>query len=396
MGEMQPLEGLKVVDFSQGIAGPYSGLTLAQSRATVIKVEPMEGDWCRTLGQTYGDLSSHAVAGNLGKKSIALDLKSEAGIAIAQRLVEEADVIIESFRPGVMAKFGLDYPSVVTRNSTVIYLSVSGFGQEGLYTKLPTTDTVIQAFSGWMSITKDQHGIPTKTGMVAIDFITGLYASQALLKALLARGLRGKGCFIDCNMMQAAAAFQGAKIIEHHLQDGQTGAPLYVPVGNMKTTDGYIAITAMREHHYASLCSVLGRDDLATDPRFNTREKRVASREELMDVLGVEFEKKSTAFWARGLAEAGVMNSPVNSYTEFLDDPHVAEVNSVAWVEHAVVGQIPLVHAPGFTPFLEGNTNAQCPLIGEHTQEILLEMGYSDAQVDQWAAAKAIKRVAGN
>lgn len=395
MGEMQPLEGLKVVDFSQGIAGPYSGLTLAQSGATVIKVEPLAGDWSRTLGQTYADLSSHTVACNLGKKSIALDLKSEAGIEVALKLVEEADVIIESFRPGVMAKFGLDYPSVVKRNDNVVYLSVSGFGQEGLYTKLPTTDTVIQAFSGWMSITKGPSGAPTRTGMVAIDFITGLYASQALLKALLARGLRGKGSYIDCNMMQAAAAFQGAKIIEHHLQDGQTSAPLYVPVGNMKTTDGHIAITAMREHHYASLCSVLGRDDLETDPRFNTREKRVANRDELMRVLGVEFEKKSTAYWKQGLTDAGVMNSPINTYTEFLEDPHVAEVGAVAWIDHAGLGQIPLVHAPGFAPFVAGHSGAHSPVIGEHTEEILSEMGYSDAQINLWAAANAIKMVAG-
>jgi crotonobetainyl-CoA:carnitine CoA-transferase CaiB-like acyl-CoA transferase len=394
MSEMQPLEGLKVVDFSQGIAGPYSGLMLAQSGATVIKVEPLEGDWCRTLGQMYGDLSSHAVACNLGKKSIALDLKSEAGLEIAQKLVEEADVIIESFRPGVMAKFGLDYPSVVTRNRNVIYLSVSGFGQQGLYSTLPTTDTVIQAFSGWMSITKDQNGAPTKTGMVAIDFITGLYASQSLLKALLARGLRGKGSYIDCNMMQAAAAFQGAKIIEHHLQDGQTGAPLYVPVGNMKTTDGYIAITAMREHHYASLCTVLGRDDLATDLRFNTREKRVANRDELMKVIGVEFEKNSTAYWAQGLTEAGVMNSPVNTYTEFLEDKHATAGGSFAWIDHAGLGQIPLVHAPGFAPFVAADSRAQSPVIGEHTQDLLSELGYSDAQINQWAAVKAIKMVA--
>ncbi|UYV38384.1 CoA transferase [Rhodobacteraceae bacterium D3-12] len=392
MGEMKPLTGLKVIDFSQGVAGPYSGMVMAQAGATVTKVEPLDGEWSRTLGKMYGDYSAHAVACNLGKKSIALNLKSEAGLEIAQKLVEDADVVIESFRPGVMAKFGLDYPSLVQRNRNVIYLSVSGFGQEGLYSKLPTTDTVTQAFSGWMSITRDMDGAPMKSGMVAIDFMTGLFASQSLFKALLARSLQGEGSYIDCSMMQSAAAFQAAKIMEHHLQSGKPEV-LYVPAGTMKTADGYIAITAMREHHYVDLCSVLGRKDLVTDTRFSNRKKRVERQHELMDLLGSEFMKKPTAHWARALTKAGVMNSPVNTYTDYLEDPHVCKVGSVSWVNQTGLGKVPLVHSPGFEPFVEGDPQAKSPAVGEHTQEILVEFGFSEGQINQWEAVEAIRTV---
>ncbi|SVB49177.1 uncharacterized protein METZ01_LOCUS202031, partial [marine metagenome] len=180
MTNRKPLDGIKVFDATQGVAGPHATMLLAQHGANVIKVEPLEGDWGRTLGKMYGDLCAHAVNFNRGKRSIALDLKSTDGIKVAQKLASDADIVVESFRPGVMARFGLGYMDIKAKRQDVIYLSVTGFGQEGPNKNLPVTDSVIQAFSGFMSINRDSEGTPQRLGMIAIDVLTGLYAYQAI------------------------------------------------------------------------------------------------------------------------------------------------------------------------------------------------------------------------
>ncbi|MBL4905967.1 MAG: CoA transferase [Sneathiella sp.] len=389
MEDTKELAGLKIADFSQGIAGPYSAMMLAQAGASVTKVEPLGGDWSRTLGTAFGDYCSHAVIANLGKKSISLDLKSADGLKIARKIAQEADVVIESFRPGVMKKFGLDYSSVSKTNENVIYLSVSGYGQEGPYNDRPVTDGAIQGFSGWMSITRDENGTPMKTGMVAIDFLTGLFAYQSILKNLIGRGIHGKGKYIDCNLMQTAAAFQSAKILEHHLEGGQPTV-LYVPAGTMKTSDGFIGIAVMREHHYTSLCTVIGREDLITHADYDTREKRVDNEKPLMNILRAEFLKKTTAEWSSSLNDAGVIQSPVNTYADYLENEQTLAVESYSWIDHDVVGKIPLPRIPGFDSFVNGDALAHSPRIGEHSEEILTGMGYSKNDISSFKETGAV------
>jgi crotonobetainyl-CoA:carnitine CoA-transferase CaiB-like acyl-CoA transferase len=385
----KPFSGLKVFDATQGVAGPHCALLLAQHGADVIKVEPLDGDWGRTLGKLYGEHCAHSVAFNRGKRSIALDLKNAEGLAVARKLASEADIVLESFRPGVMARFGLDYESVAKQRPEVVYLSVSGFGQEGPYNKLPVTDSVIQAFSGLMSINRDEQGSPQRIGMIAIDVMTGLYAYQAVASAMLARFRFGQGRYIDCSLMQSAAAFQTAKIMEHHLEGG---APmvLYMPIGTMKTSDGYINITAMREKHYVSLCKVLGLEELIDDPRFDNRDKRVERADELMPFIRAKFVHKTTAEWAELLTEAEVMNAPVATYTDYMADEHVKATRSLEWVEHGGIGQIPLANIPGVDPIEAGSALSASPVIGEHSRAILEEAGYDSASVESLLAAGAV------
>ncbi|MEP3245626.1 MAG: CoA transferase [Sneathiella sp.] len=380
MNDIQALEGLKIADFSQGVAGPYSAMMLAQAGATVTKVEPLDGDWCRTLGTMIEDHCAHSLVVNLGKKSVALDLKSEEGLKAAKQIAEEADVIVESFRPGVMKKFGLDYESVSKTNKNVIYLSVTGYGQEGPYSDRPVTDGAIQAFSGWMTLTRDEKGTPLKTGMVAVDFLTGLFSYQSILKALIARGINGKGTYIDASLMQTAAAFQSAKILEHHLEDGNPTV-LYVPVGTVTTSDGHIGLSVMREHHYASLCKVLAREDLINHPDFDTRDKRIENETEIMQIIRAEFLKKSTDDWCKALAAAGVIHSRVNTYDDYLADEQVKAVDSYNWIDHDVVGRVPIPRIPGFPGFENGDALAHSPVIGEHSKDILSGLGYSDEDI---------------
>ncbi len=381
MTDRKPLEGIKVFDATQGVAGPHATMLLAQHGANVIKVEPIDGDWGRTLGRMYGDLCAHAVAFNRGKRSIALDLKTDDGRKVAQRLAADADIVVESFRPGVMSRFGLGYEDIKAKRDDVIYLSVTGFGQEGPNRDLPVTDSVIQAFSGFMSINRDSEGTPQRMGMIAIDVMTGLYAYQAISSALIARMRFGEGKYIDCSLMQSAAAFQAAKMMEFYLEDGEPQV-LYVPVGTMKTADSYINITAMRDRHYVSLCEVLGREELITDPRFDTRDKRIENEAELMPMIRAEFVKKTTAEWCELLTAEGVMNSAISTYDNYLNDEHVKAVDSVAWLDHDGLGHLPMVNIPGLPKINGADELTECAHIGEHTELILFEAGYDTGEIN--------------
>lgn len=394
MDDMKALSGITVFDVTQGVAGPHSTMLMAQHGANVIKVEPPEGDWGRTLGKMYDDLCAHYVTFNRGKRSLALDLKNPDGVKLAQRLAYEADVVVESFRPGVMKRFGLDYEAVKRHKPDTIYLSVTGFGQDGPYNHLPVTDSVIQAFSGWMSINRDAEGIPQRIGMVAIDVVTGLYAFQALSTAVLRKLRFGQGSYIDCSLMQAAAALQSAKISEFHLENGAPQT-LYVPVGTMKTADSYINVTAMREKHYASLCQVLGRAELIDDERFNTREKRVEREKELMPMIRAEFLKKTTAEWQALLTEAEVMNAPVRTYGDFLENEHVKAVDSIAWVDHDAIGRAPIANIPGLPPIESGEGLGASPHVGEHSIALLQEAGLTDAEIDGVMTSGAVTQRTG-
>jgi crotonobetainyl-CoA:carnitine CoA-transferase CaiB-like acyl-CoA transferase len=380
MSDQLPMSGLKVFDATQGVAGPHSTLLLAQYGADVIKIEPIDGDWGRTLGKTYDDFCAHAVAFNRGKRSISLDLKHESGLAVAQRLASDADIVVESFRPGVMSRFKLGYDDLVKNNPEVIYLSVTGFGQHGPRRDLPVTDAVIQAFSGLMSINRDVQGSPQRISMVAIDVMTGLYAYQAIASAVLKRFRFGGGQYIDCSLMQSGAAFQAAKIAEHYLEGGQPQV-LYVPVGTMKTKDGFLNVTAMREHHYVSMMQVLGRPELATDPRFDTRDKRIANEAILMPIVREAFLAKTTTEWAAQLTEAGVMNSPVSTYDDFMAEPHVEAVESLVWPDHQGVGKVPMPKIPGVEAIRGGAELLEAPHNGQHSEAILREAGYSDDDI---------------
>ena len=387
MDEQRAFSGIKVLDFTQGIAGPHSTMLLAQHGADVIKVDPLGGDWGRSMGALYGDHCAHSIAFNRGKRSIALDMKQPEALEITRKMAAECDVLVEAFRPGVMARFGLSYADVKKVNPNVIYLSVTGFGQEGPNNGLPVTDAIIQAYSGFMTINRDSQGIPNRVNMIPIDVATGLYAFQGLSTALMRKFRYGTGCYIDNSLMQSAAAFQAAKIAEYYLEDGEV-APLYAPVGTMKTANGYMNVTAMRDHHYEALCDILGLPELKTDPRFNSREIRIKNEKELMALIRAEFVKQPSEHWAKLLTDAGVMNSIVQDHGDFMNHEHTKAVEAVAYVEHDGAGIVPMPHIPGL-PRIEGpSPMTHAPHVGEHSVEILKEWGYGDDAIADMLAKK--------
>ena len=378
--------GLKVLDMAQGVAGPHCGLLLAQHGADVVKLEPLNGDWGRDLGKSYGDLSAFGAVYNRGKRSIAVDLKDPQGLAVAKKLAAEADVVLESFRPGVMARFGLDYESVAKANPTVVYMSVSGFSQQGPYSKEPATDSVIQAFSGLMSVNKDHRGVPQRISVIAVDILTGLYAFQGVAPALYRRMRTGKGAYLDISLMQSALAFLSAKMIERVLQGAET-ASLGAPVGTYETADGFFNLNGRRDQHFRALMDLVGRPELANDPRFATPDARIENAAALDDVLRPAFKQRATGDWLEDLKARDILVARVNDFPDILEDPHVQAIEIVRTIQHRGIGEIPMPLIPG-APAPEGD-RVEAPHLGQHTEAILQELGYDAETIRSMTAGGA-------
>ena len=379
-GEEPPLEGLNVFDASQGVAGPSCAFLLAQYGANVIKVEPPRGDWVRQAGTKYGDLAAGYVNFNRGKRALCINFKTKGGLAIGKRLVSQSDIVIESFRPGVMGRFGLDYETVKKTNPKVIYCSISGFGTKGPNRDKPVTDVVAQSFTGWMTLNKGNDGIPHKVGMTAMDVITGLYAYQAVATALYRRAVKGNGKLIEMNMMQAAAAFMGQKIIEHVKQEGKITV-LGAPTGTFPTKDGSINLSAREPDKFHALCQLIEKPELEQDPRFNEWDKRIANVDELTAIISETTITKSNAYWTKELDKLDIINSPTATFDDFLNHPQTKASDYINWVNHESLGNIPMATIPGHPPFTDG-TQAHAPHLGEHSKQILSEYGYGTNEIE--------------
>lgn len=317
-----PYRGLKVLDFGQGIASPYCAMLLGVYGADVIKVEPPEGDWSRYLGTTYGNHTTLSAVYNRGKRSLCLDLKHKDGIAVAQRLAREADVLIEGFRPGVAERLGLGYESLSRDNKGLVYLSVSGFGQSGPYSKRPGSDSVAQAFSGLVSVNVGTDGVPHRVGTTISDVVTGVYAFQAIATTLFARATVGTGRWIDVNLCQSTSALLGHKVAEFILEGG-TPRALNVPAGTYQTQDGWMMVTLVNEPQYKRLCSAIAREDLASDPRFADFARRADAADTLIPQLREVFLTQPTDAWLKALHAADIIAERILNPGEWLRNPHV-------------------------------------------------------------------------
>ncbi|MCB9928672.1 MAG: CoA transferase [Alphaproteobacteria bacterium] len=378
-------------DATQGVAGPHCAMLLAQHGADVVKVEPLAGDWGRAIGKKHGEHCAYGLSVNRGKRSIALDLKHAEGLAIAQKLAFEADVVLESFRPGVMGRFGLDYASVKARNPKTIYLSVTGYGQQGPYSNRPVTDSVIQAYSGWMSINRDKDGLPQRISIIAIDVMTGLYAFQAVAPALFLRERTGEGQYLDVPLAAAAAAFQAGKMIEYTLE-GAEPSVLGAPLGTFKTQDGFINMNARRDTHFRALCDMIGQPDWKTDPRFTTPEGRIANEAALMAVIRPAMERKTSDEWLGLLESADILVAKVNDYGDLFEDAQVKAVDQVVWLDQKGFDRpLPVPQIPGLPAIEPGGFLAHVPVPGEQTDAILAELGFDADRIAGLRADKAIR-----
>ncbi len=372
-----PFEGLRVADLSQGIAGPYCAMLLAQHGADVVKVEPPNGDWAREIGTRYGDQSAFSLAGNLGKRSIVADLKEERGRLVVRRLIARADVFIESFRPGVAARLGLGYDAVSALNPRILYVSVSGFGQTGPDRERPAVDTILQAFTGLMSVNTGGDGVPHRVASFVMDMSTALFTFQAVSAALYARQREPRGRYLETSLMQSGAALQIVNVIGSHLENGAV-RPGLTPSGTFPAQDDWLNVTVLRNEDFGVLCDVLERADLKIDPRFADNDARFRHIGPLTEALSATFRRRSAADWCERLAAAGIMHARVNTHLDYLRDPHVEAGGTVLWLEQPGLGKVPVPWPPGVTPPAPGTLRATAPKLGEHGREIRAELGLGE------------------
>jgi crotonobetainyl-CoA:carnitine CoA-transferase CaiB-like acyl-CoA transferase len=386
-----PFAGLKVVDLSQGIAGPYCAMLLAQHGAEVIKVEGIgDGDWARTLGTRYGSHTAFSIIGNLGKKSIAVDLKSDAGREVVWRLLKGADVFLEGFRPGVIKRLGFDYDAVAAREPRLLYLSISGFGQTGPLADRPAMDPVLQAYTGLMNENCGEDGIPHRVPVIVVDMSTALYAFQALSAALYARRDEPRGRYLDVSLMQSATALQSIRLMASYLDGGTTRAS-----GVFRTADGWMTIATVADRDWRSLCEAMGRPELGTDPRFATLAGRAANVEAFYAVVQPLISTEAWAVWTERLTKARVMHQRVNSYADFLAQPQVRETQLIQWLTQAGLNQaVPVPALPGMPRQADGTLRGTAPATGEHTAALLAAHGYGAAEIDTLMAERVVAQPA--
>jgi crotonobetainyl-CoA:carnitine CoA-transferase CaiB-like acyl-CoA transferase len=386
-----PFAGLKVVDLSQGIAGPYCAMLLAQYGADVIKVEGIgEGDWVRTIATRYGNHSAFSVIGNLGKRSIAVDLKSDAGKQVVWRLLDGADVFLEGFRPGVIKRLGFDYPSVSARAPRLLYLSISGFGQSGPLAERPAMDPVLQAYTGLMVENRGEDGLPHRVPVIVVDMSTALYAFQALSAALYARRDEPRGRYLDVSLMQSATALQSIRLMSSYLEGG-TIKPGGAPGGVFKIADGWMSLIAFNDRDFKALCAAMDLPALADDARFGSQGARLANDVDLYAIIRPAFAAKPWAVWTKRLTEARLMHERLNSYAEFLDQPHVRETGLIQWLSQAGFNRpVPVPALPGMLPQADGTPRGTAPVTGQHTREILAQHGFTSAEVERLLGDRAV------
>jgi crotonobetainyl-CoA:carnitine CoA-transferase CaiB-like acyl-CoA transferase len=385
-----PFEGVKVLDLSQGVAGPYCAMHFARNGADVIKVEPTgSGCWSRQLGRPVGDHTAHSVVVNRAKRSLAVDLKTDEGVAIVQRLARDCDVFIQNYRVGKIDKFGLDYDSVKKSNPEVIYLSITGFGPKGPLFDQPATDSVMQAYTGMMSINRGPTGIPQRIEMLAIDFSTGLYAFQAVAAALYKKATKGRGAYIETSLLECALALQEGAMMEHHLQGG-AAEPIGAPVGMFKTKDGYMSVNARRDEHFRRLAKLIGKDEWIDDPRYADARARVKHRDELMAVLRPMFETKTSEEWVKLLSSIDILKAKVNTYQDLFVDPQVQAMDAVHWVENDTLGRVPMATLCGQPAIATGERLTHSPHVGEHTREVLGQLGYDAREIERLDASGVV------
>ena len=385
-----PFEGVKVLDLSQGVAGPYCGMHLARHGADVIKVEPPgSGCWSRQLGRFTGDQTAHSVVVNRAKRSCAVDLKTDEGAAIVQRLARDCDVFIQNYRVGKIDKFKLDYAAVKQSNPNVIYLAITGFGQKGPRFDQPATDSVMQAYTGMMSINRGPTGIPQRIEMLAIDFSIFLYAFQAVAAALYKKATKGRGAYIETSLLECALALQEGAMMESFLQGG-TAEPIGMPVGTFKTKNGYMSVNARRDEHFRRLAKLIGKDEWLQDPRYADARSRVKHRDELIGALRPIFETKTSDEWVELLSGIDILKAKVNTYEDLFVDPQVQAIDAVRWVENDTLGREPMGTLCGQRPPATGDRLTHSPHVGEHTREILGELGYDASAIDALKASGVV------
>jgi crotonobetainyl-CoA:carnitine CoA-transferase CaiB-like acyl-CoA transferase len=384
---LKPLEGLRVIDFTQAMAAPYCTMNLADLGADVIKLEPPgEGEPTRHLGAVHKrGHSATFMTMNRGKRDLAVDLKQPAGVELVRRLVKTADVFVQNYRPGVADRLGLGYAALSEVNPRLIYCAVSGFGGTGPYAPRGGYDLIAQGMSGVISVTGDEDGAPAKSGVPLSDLAAGLFSAYGILCALEYRERTGLGQLVDTSLLEAAMALTVWESTEYWVTGEAPKAlgsahRLSAPYQALKAADGYFTVGANNDRLYEGFCRVIGRADLREDARFATGAGRRKHRKALI----LEIEKTTVteprAFWLERLDKEGVPAGPINNYAEALADPQTLARKMVVDLIHPGAGPIKALGVPVKLSDTPGAVDKAAPILGQDTAAILVELGYTEAE----------------
>jgi CoA:oxalate CoA-transferase len=392
---MKPLEGIRVIDLSRVLAGPYCSMLLADLGAQVIKVEePLQGDEARQVGPFVKGVSAYFMSLNRGKKSLTLNLKHPSGRALFFDLARRSDVLLENFRPGTMEHLGLGYDAVREVNPRLIYASLSGFGQTGPYASRRAFDIIVQGMGGMMSITGQPGGPPVRVGAAVGDLGAGLFTAIGILSALQARERTGAGQQVDIAMLDCQVALLEYAIVRY-TTTGEVPGPLgtrhpwITPFEAFEAKDGAIVI-GVGTKHWQRFCDKLGLPNLAEDPRFATNALRTEHYELLRPIVAEVIRTKTVTDWIREMEEIGIPCGPINRVDRVVADPQVRARQMIVEVEHQGVGPVRMAGCPVKLSETPGGIQGPAPALGEHTQEVLTTvLGYSAAQTEEFRRAGA-------
>ena len=392
-----PLKGIRVLDFTRVLAGPSAALALADLGAEVLKIEPPDtGDETRLFPPFRDEVSHYFLSVNRGKKSIVVDLKTPAGIAVARDLATRCDILIENYRPGVMERLGLSYEELAKLNPRLIYCAISGFGMTGPLRDRPSFDIVLQALSGALSVNGEAGGAPTKLGIPLGDLVGGINGPMGILAALYERSVTGRGRFIDVSLLDGLIGMLGylAQLAFFTGEDPKPQGcqhPNLVPYGLYAARDGSIIIACLTNSFWERICQALGRPEWCRDPRFDSIEKRRERRGEVNEMIAEFTRQRPVQELVELFTRYEVPHAPLLGIKEALAQPQAVAREMVVQTEHATLGKIPIINRPIRFPGEQQPVPNAPPVLGQHTDEILRDvLGLTSEQIAQLRAARAV------
>lgn len=384
----QALDGLRVVDFTRQMSGPYASMVLADFGADVVKVESApDGDPARRVGTHFvGGEGALYLTWNRNKRSICVDLREPDGLAAVRRLIAQADVLMENYRPGVADRIGIGYEQMRELNPRLIYCSTNAFGSKGPWRGFPGTDPVAQAMSGIMSVTGERDGGPVLVGTPVADYTSAMLGAQGVLLALAARERTGEGQHVEVSML-ASVVFGHTTRVAPYLLTGENPTRFgsqhsqVVPYQAFQTADGYAVAGVWGGDGWGPFCEALGIPELARDERYATPQDRVDRRDELTAILQREFRKRTTRQWQERFTSGGVLFSPVNTFSDVLESEQARANELTVEVEHPTAGRLRQIAPAVKLSDTPGEVRLPPPLLGQHSREILVEAGFSEEEV---------------